>query len=82
MPGLKVIKTHNQISTLPKTFHVDFPDQLVDEIVENPKHTEEIGIRWAMKQCQELLEKGAPGLHFYVMNDAHQIVNIYKKLRG
>ncbi len=82
LPGLKVIKTHNQISTLPKTFHVDFPDLLVDEIVENPGHTEEIGIRWAMKQCQELLEKGAPGLHFYVMNDAEQIVNIYKKLRG
>lgn len=82
LPGLKVIKTHNQISTLPKTFHVDFPDQLVDEIVENPGHTEEIGVRWAMKQCIELLEKGAPGLHFYVMNDAHQIVNIYKKLRG
>lgn len=82
IPGLKIIKTHNQITTLPKTFHVDIPDALVDEIVENPGHTEEIGNRWALKQSTELLEGGAPGLHFYVMNDAPQIVNIYKSLRG
>ncbi len=82
VPGLKVIKTHNQITTLPKTFHMDFPDALVDEIIENPSHTEEIGARWALKQSEGLLNAGAPGLHFYVMNDAHQIVNIFKSLRG
>lgn len=82
LPGIKILKTHNQITTLPKTFHVDIPDLLVDEIVENPGHTEEIGMRWALKQCEDLLAAGAPGLHFYVMNDAPQIVKIYNSLRG
>ena len=82
IPGLKIIKTRNQITTLPKTFHVDIPDLLVDEIVENPVHAEEIGNRWAHKQSEELLAAGAPGLHFYVMNDAAQIVKIFKSLKG
>ncbi len=82
IPGLKVIKSHGQITTLPKTFHVDIPDLLVDEIIENPKHTDEIGLRWAFKQSEELMQAGVPGLHFYIMNDAPQIVEIFKKLRG
>lgn len=82
IPGLKVIKSFNQISTLPKTFHVDLPTSLVDEIVENPRHVEEIGKRWALRQCEELLNYGVPVLHFYIMNDAPQIVDIYKSLQG
>jgi len=82
IPGLKVIKTYNQLTTLPKTFHVDLPTPLVDEILENPKHVEEIGKRWAIKQCEELLNFGVPVLHFYIMNDAPQIVEIFKGLQG
>lgn len=81
VPGLKVLKSHRQISTLPKTFHIDIPDQLVDELAENPTHSEEIGKNWALKQGLGLLEMGAPALHFYVMNDAPQIVDLLQKLR-
>ncbi len=81
IPGLKVIKSANQISNLPKTFHVDIPSPLVDEVLQNKQHAEEIGLEWAYKQSLSLLEMGAPGLHYYVMNDAPQIVNIFKKLR-
>lgn len=80
IPGLKVLKTANQLSTLPKTFHVDMPDAFVDEIVENPNHASEIGQRWALKQCEGLLNCGVPALHFYIMNDAPQIKEIFKKL--
>ncbi len=82
IPGLKVIKSYNQITSLPKTFHVDLPDQLVDEIVENPDHIEEVGRRWTIRQCEELLNFGVPALHFYVMNDAPTIVDIHRALEG
>jgi len=82
IPGLKVIKTQHQLTTLPKTFHVDLPVELADELTQNPEHTEEIGKRWALRQCEELLNFGVPALHFYIMNDAPQIVDIYKKLKS
>lgn len=81
IPGLKVIKSMNQISSLPKTFHVDIPDVFVDELMKNPSHAAEIGKNWALRQCLGLLEMNAPGIHFYIMNDAPQIVDIFKKLR-
>lgn len=80
VPGLKVLRTKAQMVSLPKTFYVDLPSALVDEAEANPKHISEIGSRWAYNQCQELLKFGVPSLHFYVMNDAAEVVNISKKL--
>lgn len=80
VPGLKLIHLPTQLKRLPKTFNIDLPEDLSKEILSNPKHTIEIGERHCLKQCRELLEQKAPVLHFYVMNDAKQIVNIVKKL--
>lgn len=80
IPGLKLIKSQNQISTLPRTFHIDLPIPLVDEITAQPEHAPEIGKNWALQQCKELIERGAPGIHFYVMNDAAKIVDLFKAI--
>ncbi|VAX06230.1 5,10-methylenetetrahydrofolate reductase [hydrothermal vent metagenome] len=32
------------------------------------------------KMCQRLLDEGAPGLHFYTMNQANSVLGIWKKL--
>ena len=80
LPGLKLIHTPTQLKRIPKTFNVDLPEELTKEILTNPKHTLEIGQRHCLKQCQELLENGAPVLHFYVMNDAKQVVKVIKQL--
>lgn len=81
IPGIKVIKSAAQLTTLPKHFHIDLPDQLVDEVMQNPNHAEEIGANWAIKQCEELLNAGAPSLHFYVLNDVQMISKIVKKIQ-
>ncbi len=80
IPGLKLIHMPSQLKRIPKTFNVDLPEDLTQEILANPRHTLEIGQRHCLKQCQELLEKGAPVLHFYVMNDAKHVVQVIKKL--
>ena len=80
IPGLKVINKVRQIQALPKHFHIDLPPALVDEIQHHPQHVVEIGIRWAQKQALGLLEKGAPCLHFYVLDDASSVVDIVKNL--
>lgn len=78
VPGLKVLKSASQLKSLPKTFHIDLPDGLVDEVSESPAHASEIGKRWAIKQVESLIAAGEKNIHFYIMNDATEVVQIAK----
>lgn len=80
VPGLKVLKSLKQISNLPSHFYISLPDELVDEVMKNPENVEQIGINWAIKQCEELLKHNVPSLHFYVMNEAKSVVEVIKRL--
>jgi len=81
IPGIKILRTVSQLKSLPKSFHIDLPDQLVDEVTENPKHVAEIGVKWAHQQAEELMNANVPSLHFYVLNDAPLVANLVKKLQ-
>lgn len=77
IPGLKPIQFKSQLKSLPKNFHIDIPDDLVDAIEDAPtKNIEAIGAEWCIQQCQELKAAGVPALHFYTMGKAEQIVKI------
>jgi methylenetetrahydrofolate reductase (NADPH) len=80
IPGLKIIRSINQLKTIPKNFYIDLPDQLVDEIEENPKRCKEIGMAWALRQSEELMNAKVPSLHFYVLNDVEGVSSIMKKI--
>lgn len=81
LPGLKIIKNVAQLKTVPKTFNVDLPERLVDEITASPAHVEEIGRRWALEQVQDLIKNGEKNLHFYIMNDAGLVIDLVKKFK-
>ncbi len=82
IPGLKPITTQAQITALPKTFHVDLPDDLADELVKakDNKEVREIGIEWTIKQSKELIQNGIPLLHFYTMSKPDVVVKILKEV--
>ncbi len=42
--------------------------------------TIEAGIKFCLKQCRQLLDGGAPGLHFYTLNKIHPVDTILKEL--
>jgi methylenetetrahydrofolate reductase (NADPH) len=35
---------------------------------EDPERALDVGVEWATQQCRELLDRGAPGIHFYTLN--------------
>lgn len=81
VPGLKILKTANQLRSIPKNFHCDFPDELVEEVQKNPEHVVEIGKQWAHRQVEGLLAFGVPSVHFYVLNDANSVVDVVRRYR-
>ena len=80
IPGLKLIDNARQLTSLPRNFYTTIPEELADEVMENPQHARDIGQRWALRQAAELIEAKVPCIHFYVMNDAAAVVGLVKKL--
>jgi methylenetetrahydrofolate reductase (NADPH) len=71
IPGLKPITNSKQLIALPKIFHIDLPEDLSDAISDckNETAVKQLGIEWMINQCKELIELGAPVLHFYTMSN-------------
>ncbi|WP_026951509.1 methylenetetrahydrofolate reductase [NAD(P)H] [Algoriphagus mannitolivorans] len=82
IPGLKPITTLGQITMLPRTFFLDLPDALMDELEKCKTNGEvkEVGISWAIQQSKELVKAGVPSLHFYTMSKADTTYKIAKEV--
>lgn len=82
IPGLKIITAKRQLQSIPRTFHCEIPAEL-SEAVESSKgkHVMEVGIEWAAKQTQELLDKNVPSVHFYVLQNANAINKLLPQLK-
>jgi len=81
IPGIKILTTKKHLSSLPKDFIIEIPEELSDEILNSDiKHTQEIGINWAFKQVEELLNFGVPAVHFYILQNAAPMQKLIKKL--
>lgn len=48
---------------------------------DNKEATLEAGIKFATRQCKELLDGGAPGLHFYTLNKLSPVNAVLKAVR-
>ncbi len=80
IPGIKPIASLRHIQFIPKTFAVDFPDELADQLVncKSDADVKALGIAWGIKQTQELIAAGVPSLHFYTMGKAEEVKAIAK----
>ena len=82
IPGLKPITTLRHINLLPGVFHVDLPDDLVDELEKCKDNAEvrEVGVEWAIQQSKELMKAGVPVLHYYTMSKSKLVRRIAEQL--
>ncbi len=78
IPGLKPITKKRQLGSIPRIFHVNFPEDLVDAVhkAKNDEAVRQIGIEWCVAQSKELQAAGAPVLHYYTMGDVDTFVDI------
>jgi methylenetetrahydrofolate reductase (NADPH) len=82
IPGLKPVTTKKQLTVLPKTFYIDLPAELSNEILKckADEDVEKIGMEWLLMQSRELKKSGVPVLHYYTLGKPQVIVNVVKEL--
>ena len=78
IPGLKPLTSLTQQQLLPKTFHIDLPEELAREFVKctDNDQAKALGIEWATQQSRELKAAGVPSIHFYSMNATKSVEQI------
>lgn len=82
VPGLKPITKKSQITSLPRMFHINLPDELVValEAAKTPQALRQAGIEWCIAQSKELKKMGVPCLHYYTMGDWETTKSVAEKV--
>jgi methylenetetrahydrofolate reductase (NADPH) len=82
IPGIKPIYSKKQLTVLPKTFHIDLPDELSNEILKckTDEEVEQVGTEWLLHQSRDLKKNGVPVLHYYTLGKPHIVANVVKQL--
>ena len=82
IPGLKLVTTKRHLHSLPSTFHLEIPEALAAEIeAAKPEDVPSVGVEWALQQSEELMSRGVPAVHFYIMQTAKHVTRVVEALR-
>lgn len=82
IPGLKILTSKSHVSSVPKNFYIDIPNEFASEVEQaDPKHVLEIGVEWTARQVEDLLNKNVPAIHFYIMQNSTPIKTLMNKLK-
>lgn len=82
IPGLKPIYTKKQLNVLPKTFSIELPTDLSNEVLKckTDEEVEKVGAEWLLMQSKELKAKGVPVLHYYTLGRPLLVADVVKNL--
>jgi methylenetetrahydrofolate reductase (NADPH) len=83
VPGIMPVTSSANVPRIAKMSGARIPDELqhaLDAAGSDPAQTDAVGVEWATLQCRELLERGAPGIHFYTLNRSPATRRIYENL--
>ncbi|RYY55274.1 MAG: methylenetetrahydrofolate reductase [NAD(P)H] [Chitinophagaceae bacterium] len=82
IPGLKPIYNRKQLNMLPKTFHIDLPADLANEVAKcrTDEDVELVGQEWLLMQSRDLKKNNVPVLHYYTLGKPHVVSNVVSQL--
>ncbi len=73
IPGLKPLVNKKQMQSIPSSFHVSIPSELVG-LIEDARTREQGfagGVRFMARLVEQLLDYGVPGIHVFTMGQGH-----------
>jgi methylenetetrahydrofolate reductase (NADH) len=85
IPGVMPITNFGQIKRFTEMCGATIPSHLACELEarqDDPDAVRDLGVAFATLQCSELLARGAPGIHFYVLNRAPVARSVLAALRA
>jgi methylenetetrahydrofolate reductase (NADPH) len=83
VPGIMPVTHGPQIEKFSRMCGAEIPQKVREAIVrfgEDQASIIKFGIEYATRQCEELLHAGAPGLHFYTLNQSLATRQIFSNL--
>ena len=84
IPGILPVTNVKQLNRMAELSGVPIPSSIADafaKVESNADDVRKLGVEFATKLCQDLLEAGAPGLHFYTMNTSSATREIYSQIK-
>ncbi|MGH7411185.1 MAG: methylenetetrahydrofolate reductase [NAD(P)H] [Candidatus Methylomirabilis sp.] len=84
VPGILPVVNMAQVQRIASLCGAKLPATFLGDLERYQGDSEEqlhVGVEYAIRQCQELLDAGIPGLHFYVLNKADAPRRILQALR-
>jgi methylenetetrahydrofolate reductase (NADPH) len=83
VPGIMPITEFARIKRITSLCGAVFPVALasrLEAVQHDPQAQFEIGVEFAIQQCQDLIRAGVPGIHFYVLNRSESCERILEAL--
>ena len=84
IPGILPVTNVKQLNRMAELSGTPIPSHISEafsKVEDNPDDVRKLGVEIATQLCQELLEEGAPGLHFYTMNTSSATREIYSQIK-
>jgi methylenetetrahydrofolate reductase (NADPH) len=87
IPGILPILSLKSIKRIISLCGATLPDAFLAELEDADIHggsdaVQELGIEHARRQAQDLIDRGAPGIHLYTLNRADACLRLVKSLTG
>ena len=83
IPGIMPLVSPKNIPSIKNMCGASIPldfRNMLEVYKDDPELLEEFGINYAVYQIEDLIAKGAPGIHLYIMNRASIAKKIYERL--
>ena len=84
IPGVLPITDYDKVERFCQNDGITIPEEFKKIFVplrENKEKTLDEGIKFTTRQCRELLDGDAPGLHFYTLNRPHPVDEILRQIK-